>query len=56
MYEQSYEVRWYVIIYITLWYVHVPRTDQNRPWSVHLAIAIDIEVGAQTEETRAGKF
>ena len=46
-------------MYITLWYVHVPRcvhiprTDQNRPRYVQLAIAIDIEVHAQTEQTRA---
>ena len=37
-------VRWYVSIYIALWYVHVPRTDQNRPRYV----AIDIEVRAHT--------
>ena len=33
---------------ITLWYVHVPRTDRNRPRYMHLAIAIDIEVLAHT--------
>ena len=37
----------------TLWYMQVPRTDQNRPRYVHLAIAIDMEVHAQTEQTRA---
>ena len=46
MYVKSKEVRWYVSIYITLWHVHVPRyvriprTDQNRPGCMHLAIAI----------------
>ena len=35
------------LAYITLWYVHIPRTDQNRPRYVHLAIAIDIEVCAR---------
>ena len=36
-------MRWYVSIYITLLYVYIPRTDQNRPRHVHLAIAIDIK-------------
>ena len=31
MYVVSYELHWCVHIYITLWYVHVPRTDQSRP-------------------------
>ena len=34
------EVRWYVTIYITLWYVHGPRTDQHITRYVHLAIAM----------------
>ena len=39
-------VHYHIYIYITLWYVHVPRfvhipkTDQNRPRYMHQAIAI----------------
>ena len=40
MYVLNYEVRWYDHVYITLWYVHIPRTDQNRLRYIHLAIAI----------------
>ena len=42
------EVRWYITIYITLRYVHVPRTDQHIPRYVHLAIAIEVRAPTLT--------